>query len=117
VVVLPQTQHSLPLTSVNMETKETDENITVFSENELKEIIFGSLLGDGNLEKSLKSKNARFKFSQTIKAKDYFLQLYSIFKPFFTQNYNFANYIYLDKRKNVTYTTLSFTTIALPFFY
>ena len=102
-LVAQQAQHSLPLTSVYIETKETNENIAVFSENELKEIIFGSLLGDGNLEKSLKSKNARFKFSQTIKAKDYFLQLYSIFKPFFTQNYSFANYSYLDKRTNVTY--------------
>ena len=88
----------------------------VFSENELKEIIFGSLLGDGSLEKSLKSKNARFKFSQTIKAKDYFMQLYSIFKPFFTPNYSFANYIYLDKRTGNSYTTLSFTTRALPLF-
>jgi trehalose/maltose hydrolase-like predicted phosphorylase len=72
------------------------------------------LLGDGSLEKSLKSKNARFKFSQTIKAKDYFLQLYSIFKPFFTPNYSFANYNYLDKRTGNSYTTLSFTTRALP---
>ena len=89
-------QHLLPLTLAGPygteQSKLTDNNngstepAFVFSENELKEIIFGSLLGDGSLEKSLKSKNARFKFSQTIKAKDYFLQLYSIFKPFFTPN-------------------------------
>ena len=59
----------------------SDKNIVVFSENEIKEIIFGCLLGDGSLDKSLKSKNVRFKFSQSIKAKDYFLELYSIFKP------------------------------------
>lgn len=84
-------QHLLPLTLARPngteQSKLTDNNngstepAFVFSENELKEIIFGSLLGcanAGSLEKSLKSKNARFKFSQTIKAKDYFLQLYSI---------------------------------------
>ena len=98
------------------QSKLTDNKIVIFSENELKEIIFGSLLGDGSLEKLLKSKNARFKFSQTIKARDYFLQLYSIFKPFFTLNYSFANYSYLDKRTDNTYTTLSFTTRALPLF-
>ncbi len=114
--VAQQAQHSLPLTFFKIETKGTEGNIAVLSENELKEIIFGSLLGDGSLEKSLKSKNARFKFSQAIKAKDYFLQLYYIFKPFFTQNYSFTNYSYSDKRTNVTYTTLSFTTRALPFF-
>ena len=119
-------QYLLPLTHTGPysteQSKLTDNNndstepAFVFSENELKEIIFGSLLGDGSLEKSLKSKNARFKFSQTIKAKDYFLQLYSIFKPFFTPNYSFANYNYLDKRTDNSYTTLSFTTRALPLF-
>ena len=89
---------------------------TVYNENEIKEIIFGSLLGDGSLEKSLKSKNARFKISQTIKSKDYFISLYFIFKPFFTSNYNFLNYEYLDKRTGKTYITLSFTTKALPIF-
>jgi LAGLIDADG DNA endonuclease family len=117
-------QHLLPLTHTGPysteQSKLTDNNndstepAFVFSEKEVKKIIFGSLLGDGSLEKSLKSKNARFKFSQTIKAKDYFLQLYSIFKPFFTPNYSFANYNYLDKRTDNSYTTLSFTTRALP---
>lgn len=123
-------QHLLSLTLADSPAKQDDTEVSkltdnnngstepaiVFSENELKEIIFGSLLGDGSLEKSLKSKNARFKFSQTIKAKDYFLQLYFIFKPFFTPNYSFANYNYLDKRTGNSYTTLSFTTRALPLF-
>ena len=94
----------------------TDKNIKVFNDKEIKEIIFGCLLGDGSLEKSVKSKNARFKFSQSLKAKEYFLHLFLLFKPYFTENYNYANYNHLDKRTNKTYSTLSFSTKALPLF-
>ena len=69
----------------------------IYDDNEIKEIIFGCLLGDGSLYKSINSKNARFKFSQSLKAKEYFLQQYLLFKPYFTDNYNYTNYNYLDK--------------------
>lgn len=88
----------------------------IYDDNEIKEIIFGCLLGDGSLEKSINSKNARFKFSQSLKAKEYFLQQFLLFKPYFTDNYNYTNYTYLDKRTNKSYSTLSFSTKALPLF-
>lgn len=84
--------------------------------NNIEEIIFGSMLGDGFLELPIKGINARFIFSQGISHKDYFIYLYSFFTDFITPNTNFRTYTRLDKRKNITYTTLSFKTKALPLF-
>lgn len=41
--------------------------------DQLKEILFGSVLGDGQLELGPKSKNARFGFTQSEGQKDYFI--------------------------------------------
>jgi recombination protein RecA len=46
-------------------------NITPLSES-TRDIILGSLLGDGSLAKNPKYKNARFSFRHSIKQKDYF---------------------------------------------
>jgi len=80
--------------------------IPLYNHEDLKEIIFGSLLGDGKLEKTLKSKNARFGFIQSDKAKDYFIYFYSIFSVYCNTNYR--EYSYLDKRTNRTYKSLNF---------
>ena len=85
-----------------------------YSNEEIKQIIFGSLLGDGKLELSAKSKNARFGFIQSIIFKDYFLFIFSILKPFCLSN--FRTYYYSDKRTSKTYVSLNFWTRALPIF-
>jgi|SRR6266487_6272266 len=80
--------------------------LPIYNEQEIKEIIFGSILGDGKLEKTIRSKNARFGIIQSIKAKDYFIVLYSIFSVFFSINYREFNY--LDSRTKKNYTSLNF---------
>ena len=80
----------------------------------IREILFGSLLGDGSLELPSRGKNARFIFSQSIKFEPYFLYLFSIFKIFCLNTYR--SYVYKDKRNGKNYITLSFKTRALPIF-
>src|SRR4030095_8610551 len=76
--------------------------------------MFGSLLGDGKLEKSIRSKNVRFGFIQTIKTKYYFINLYSILSIYCTESYRENSY--LDIRTNKKYTSLNFWTRSLPIF-
>ena len=47
----------------------------LYSEYDIEQVIFGSLLGDGKLEKSIRSINARFGFTQSEKHFDYFLHI------------------------------------------
>jgi Cytochrome C and Quinol oxidase polypeptide I/LAGLIDADG DNA endonuclease family len=85
-----------------------------YDDKDINEIIFGSLLGDGKLEMSIRSKHARFGFIQSINTKSYFLVLFSIFSKFCSANYR--TYTFLDKRTNKNYTSLNFWTKALPIF-
>lgn len=80
----------------------------------IREVIFGSLLGDGHLEMAARSKNARFIFSQSLKYEEYFLFLYSMFSVY--RSNTFQKYEYLDKRTNKIYVTYSFKTKSLPLF-
>lgn len=48
-------------------------------EGALKEVVFGSLLGDGSLELRNRSLNARFIFTQGLKNKEYFLYVLELF--------------------------------------
>lgn len=84
------------------------------SKEEIKQITFGSILGDGKLELPPRGLNARFGFTQSIIFEEYFLQLFSIFQPFCLSN--FKIYSYVDKRTGKIYTSLSFRTRALPIF-
>ena len=51
----------------------SDEKVTTESIDHVKEIVFGSLLGDGRLEMPPRGKNARFGFMLAEKQKDYFI--------------------------------------------
>ena len=53
------------------------ENNKPFISNEVKEILFGSLLGDGKLELPPRGLNARFGFIQSLDKKDYFLSVFN----------------------------------------
>jgi hypothetical protein len=82
------------------------ENKDNYSEEYIKQIIFGSLLGDGKLELSPKGLNARFGFIQSIIHEKYFLFLFSIIKLYCLSNYR--TYSYKDPRTGNIYITLSF---------
>ena len=99
------------------EAKNKGSLITGFNDpndSYMREVIFGSLLGDGYLEMASRSKKARFIFSQSLKYEEYFLFLYSIFSIYCSNT--FQKYEYLDKRTNKIYVTYSFKTRALPLF-
>ena len=80
----------------------------------IREVIFGSLLGDGYLEMAPRAKNARFVFSQSPKYEEYFMALYLMFFDYCSNT--FQKYEHLDCRTNKTYITYSFKTRALPLF-
>lgn len=82
------------------------------SDNQIKEIIFGSLLGDGKLEMGPRSLNARFGFTQSEDKKDYFIYFCNSLCPLFTVKYRKNSYF--DKRTGKTYTNLNFWTKTLP---
>ena len=83
-----------------------------YSIGEIREILFGSILGDGTLE--FLGSNARFGFVQSIIHKSYFLFLYSIFKNYCGSPYRTSDYF--DPRTRKTYTSLSFSTLASMLF-
>ena len=80
----------------------------------IREVIFGSLLGDGYLEMAPRAKNARFIFSQSPKYEEYFMALYLMFFDYCSNT--FQKYEHLDSRTNKTYITYSFKTKSLALF-
>ena len=82
------------------------ENNKPFISNEVKEIIFGSLLGDAKLEMPPRGKNARFGFTQSLDKKDYFLSLLNSLSSGYGGKYRENSYF--DQRTGKTYTNLNF---------
>lgn len=80
--------------------------------SETKEIIFGSLLGDGKLERAPISKNARFGFIQAEDKRDYFISILNSLSSISSGKYR--EYSYFDQRTNKTYKSLNFWSKALP---
>lgn len=80
--------------------------------DETKEIIFGSLLGDGKLEMPPRGVNARFGFIQAEFQKDYFINVSNSLSAISSGKYR--EYSYLDKRTGKTYKSLNFWSRALP---
>jgi len=78
----------------------------VYSKDEIKQIVFGSLLGDAKLGMSERSVNARFGFIQSEIHAPYFLTFYSIFSEYCSSPYR--TYSYLDIRTDKTYVSFSF---------
>jgi hypothetical protein len=91
-----------------------DSQTTGYSNEEVKQVIFGSLLGDAKLELPPRGLNARLGLIQSIKFKPYLIFLFSILSPYCSAT--FRTYSYLDRRTGETYTSLSFWTRALPLF-
>lgn len=80
--------------------------------NKVKEIIFGSLLGDGKLEMPPRGVNARFGFTQSEFKKDYFLAVLNSLLCICSGKYSESEYH--DKRTDKIYKSLSFWSKALP---
>ena len=88
------------------------ENNKPFISNEAKEILFGSLLGDGKLELPPRGLNARFGFTQSLDKKDYFLSLLNSLSSGYGGKYRENSYF--DQRTGKTYTNLNFWSKSLP---
>lgn len=85
-----------------------------YSEMEIRQVIFGSLLGDGKLELLPRAKNARFGFIQSFSQEPYFLMVWNILSHLTSSNYKV--YDYFDERTGKKYSSLYFKTRALPLF-
>jgi hypothetical protein len=74
--------------------------------NYVKEIIFGSLLGDAKIEMPPRGLNARFGFTQSLDKKEYFLSVLNSLGEICSGKYREMSY--LDQRTGKTYTNLNF---------
>lgn len=89
-------------------------NILIYNSSPKElEIIFGSLLGNGQLELPPKNKNVRFGIIEKEKNKDYFKYIYNEIKVFGKIN-KYREYINLDKKTKKYYKSLNFWTKSLP---
>jgi hypothetical protein len=77
-----------------------------FISNEIKEIIFGSLLGDAQIELPPRGLNARFGFTQSLDKKEYFLSVLNSLGEICSGKYRERSY--LDHRTGNTYSNLNF---------
>jgi len=86
--------------------KRSDKASIENKNNKIKEILFGSLLGDGKLEMAPRAINARFGFIQSEKNKDSFLFLLNELTLLGTIKYR--EYSYTDIRTGKIYKSLNF---------
>lgn len=77
------------------------EKGTIGDMDQLKEIIFGSVLGDGKLELPPRGKNARFGFTQSEGQKDYFVFVCNFLAVISSSKYRV--YAHVDKRTGKIY--------------
>ena len=76
------------------------------------EVIYGSLLGDGQLEMPPRGVNARFGLIQSEGRRDYILSVLESLKEICTGKYR--EYSYSDKRTGKVYKSISFWSKASP---
>lgn len=81
-----------------------------YTPEQIREVLFGSLLGDGKTEIGLRGIHARFGFIQSVIHLRYFQHLYEILSHLCRRPYR--EYSYLDKRTGNTYTSYSFWTLS-----
>ena len=81
----------------------SDQGVNI---NHVKEILFGSILGDGQLELPPRGINARFGFTQAFEKKDYFIHVLNSLSLICSGHYR--EHAYLDKRTGKVYKSLNF---------
>ena len=89
-------------------------NLNIYPDDQIKDVIVGSLLGDGDIEKRGRQLNGRFKITQSSKNKEYINCVFEFF--FFYCSTPLRLYTYQDKRTNIDYSSLTFRTNCLPLF-
>jgi len=92
--------------SEQKQRKKKNKNKSKSGEEEVKEIIFGSLLGDAKIEMPPRGINARFGFTQSLDKKEYFLSVLNSLGEICSGKYREMSY--LDQRTGKTYTNLNF---------
>jgi len=98
--------YSLLPPSEQKQRKKKNKNKSKSGEEEVKEIIFGSLLGDAKIEMPPRGINARFGFTQSLDKKEYFLSVLNSLGEICSGKYREMSY--LDQRTGKTYTNLNF---------
>jgi hypothetical protein len=78
---------------------------------EQKESLIGLILGDLSIEKGKRSLNARLRFEQSIKHKDYLIFLYNLFKPLVNMQPKIRK---PDSRTGKQYNSIRFASLAMP---
>jgi len=76
------------------------------------------LLGDGHIQQRHLN-NSRFKYGQSslrLHHVNYFHHICELFKPYLSPEFKVKEKTFLDKRSNVTYKSVNFTTLTLPCF-
>jgi len=84
------------------------------AKRDVKEIIFGSLLGDAHLELPPRGLNARFGFTQSLEKKDYFLSVLNSLEKEKICSGKYRENSHADRRTGKIYTNLNFWSKALP---
>ena len=96
-------------------TKVERSNIKINSP--LDEIMIGLLLGDGHIQS--RNGNGRLIYAQSSLREhhlNYFNHIFSMFKPFLSNEFEAKSRSFIDKRTNKTYSSISFATLTLPCF-
>ena len=80
--------------------------------------ITGMMLSDGHIALRTLNSNARFIFAQSGKSnkQEYFNLVLNLMKPFCTIDYIPYFKEWIDNRNNITYSSISLTTMQLPCF-
>nr|QWC53677.1 LAGLIDADG homing endonuclease [Rhizoctonia solani] len=110
--IKPKPDDSLPkkrLTKLERQQFKLEENLT--------EVLFGSLLGDLFIQKDKlhPNRNSRLRFSQSIAHKDYIYHLFELFKSYCGSGPTIINQL-PDKRTGNVSTAIFFVTYSLPCF-
>lgn len=94
------------------------ERSKILINNPLDEIIIGLLLGDGHIQQRSPN-NSRFMYGQSslrLAHYNYFNHILSLFTPYLSKEYKVKEKVWMDKRTNVIYKSVNFTTLTLPCF-
>ena len=88
-------------------------------ESPIHESIIGLLLGDGHIQKRSVLGNSRFIYAQSslrLHHINYFKHVLELFKPYLSNDFNYKEKTFTDKRTNKEYKSVHFATLSLPCF-
>lgn len=93
--------------------------INIQIESPIHESIIGLLLGDGHIQKRSVLGNSRFIYAQSslrLHHINYFKHVLELFKPYLSNDFNYKEKTFTDKRTNKEYKSVHFATLSLPCF-